>query len=143
MADALARIDAREGLAGVLEPVAQELRAAHVVVHERVGNQLVAVSATGEGDDTPIATPAMLAGGAVAIVRGGGPADPLAVADLHERGYGALLAVPVTRDGEIVGAVELYKKPARPWSRYDVRRARLTGHHVAAAMARLAALALD
>jgi diguanylate cyclase (GGDEF)-like protein/PAS domain S-box-containing protein len=143
VAEALARIDAREGLAGALEPVAEELRAARVVVHERVGADLVAVSATGEGDDAPTATPAMLAGGAVAIVRGAGPADPLAVADLRARGYGALLAVPVTHDGEIVGAVELYQERARPWSRYDVSRARLAGHHVAAALARLAALALD
>jgi diguanylate cyclase (GGDEF)-like protein/PAS domain S-box-containing protein len=144
VADALARLSAPSELAAVLEPVAEELRAARVVVYESAGEGLVPVSATGEGDDAPpIATPAMLAGGAVALVRGVGAADPLAVADLRERGFGALLAVPVTRDGELVGSVELYQERARPWSRYDVRRARLAGHHVAAALARLSALALD
>jgi hypothetical protein len=106
-ADALGRVHAREEVADVLEPLARELDAVRVVVHERRGDALVPVSATGAGDDAPVVTPAMLAGGAVAIVRGAGPADPLAVADLRARGFGALLAVPVTRDGEIVGAVEL------------------------------------
>jgi hypothetical protein len=43
----------------------------------------------------------------------------------------------VTRDGALVGSVELYQDRAQPWSRFDVRHARLAAHHVAAALARL------
>jgi len=46
---------------------------------------------------------------------------------------GAVLTV-----GAIVGAIELYTAAPRAWSRYDLRRARTAGHHVAAALARLA-----
>jgi EAL domain-containing protein (putative c-di-GMP-specific phosphodiesterase class I) len=133
-ADALARVTSREQIAEALAPVARELRGARVVVHERAGGALAPVSAE---DLAPIATPAMLADGAVAILRGGTAADPLAVTELDARGFGALLALPVTRDGEIVAAVELYAESAVAWRRFDVRRARMAAHHVAAALARI------
>jgi diguanylate cyclase (GGDEF)-like protein/PAS domain S-box-containing protein len=134
-AEALAHVSSPEQIAEALAPVARDLRAARVVVHERAGDALVPVSAE---DLAPIATPRLLADGAVAIVRGGAAVDPLAVAELEARSYGALLAVPVTRDGEIVAAVELYAERARPWRRFDVSRARMAAHHVAAALARIA-----
>jgi hypothetical protein len=133
-ADTLERTGSREAIADALAPMADELRVTRVVVHERVGDALVPVSAE---DLAPIATPETLAEGAVAIVRGVGAPDRLAMAELEARGFGALLAVPVMRDGEIVAAVELYAEGARPWRRYDVRRARMAAHHVAAALARI------
>jgi diguanylate cyclase (GGDEF)-like protein len=139
-ADALSHLSAGSELAGALAPVAAELRAAVTVVHQRVGDRLVAVSAWGADGaaDTAaaIATPAMLADGAVALVDRPATDEP-AVAQLRARGFGSLLAVPVTRDGAIVGAIELYATAPRAWSRYDLRRARTAGHHVAAALARL------
>jgi GAF domain-containing protein len=121
--------------------VAVELRAAEMVVHQRVGDRLVAVSAWGADGPAAaapaIATPAMLADGAVAVVDRPAAADESAVSALRARGFGSLLAVPVTRDGAIVGAIELYAFAPRAWSRYDLRRARTAGHHVAAALARL------
>jgi GAF domain-containing protein len=96
-----------------------------------------------DGVLAPVATPAMLAAdGAVAVVDGAGAADPLAIAELRARGFASLLAVPVARDGRIVGSVEIYASAPRSWSRFDVRRARTVGHHVAAALARLEARAL-
>jgi EAL domain/GAF domain len=140
-AEALSHVCAGTELAAALAPVAAELRVAATVVHERVGDRLVAVSAAGRGgvpDPLPaIATAAMLADGAVALVDGPAAADERAVAQLRARGFGSLLAVPVTRDGAIVGAIELYVTAPRAWSRYDLRRARTAGHHVAAALARL------
>src|SRR4051812_44622737 len=84
-ADTLERIASREAIADALAPVAHELRATRVVVHERVGDALVAVSAE---DLAPIATPETLAEGAVAIVRGVGAPDPLAIDELKARGFG-------------------------------------------------------
>jgi diguanylate cyclase (GGDEF)-like protein/PAS domain S-box-containing protein len=145
-ADALSHVSAGAELAAALAPVSAELRAAVTVVHERVGDRLVAVSAAGRdsgaGALPAIASAAMLADGAVAVVDGPGAAsDEPALDALRARGFGSLLAVPVTRDGAIVGAIELYASGPRAWSRYDLRRARTAGHHVAAALARLAARA--
>jgi GAF domain-containing protein len=79
----------------------------------------------------------MLADGAVAVVARPGAENEPALGPLRARGFGSLLAVPVTRDGAIVGAIELYAAAPRAWSRYDLRRARTAGHHVAAALARI------
>jgi diguanylate cyclase (GGDEF)-like protein/PAS domain S-box-containing protein len=137
VAEALAQATAHDELAAAFAPLASELRATHVVVHERWGDELVPVSATGGAHGpAPVATPAMLSEGAVAIVDGPGAADPLAVAELRARGFGSVLAVPVLHDGRLAGAVEFYAGAGRVWSRFDVRQARTAGHHVAAALAR-------
>jgi diguanylate cyclase (GGDEF)-like protein/PAS domain S-box-containing protein len=133
-AEALSRVATYAGLAGALAPMIADLRAAEVVVHERDGGRFVAVS--GAGFD-PVVTPEMLAGGAVGVVDGPGAADPLALVELRASGFASLLALPVTSEGRIVGAVEIYGREARAWSRWDLRRMRTLAHHVAGALARL------
>ena len=138
VADALSQATAHDELAAALAPLAADLRATHVVVHERWDDALVPVSATG-GAHGPaaVATPAMLVDGAVAVIDGAGAPDPLAVAELRARGFGSLLAVPVLLDRSLAGAVEIYAVAPRAWSRVDIRRARTAGHHVAAALSRM------
>jgi diguanylate cyclase (GGDEF)-like protein/PAS domain S-box-containing protein len=137
VAGALSQATAHDELASAFSPLATELRATHVVVHELWGDELVPVSATGGArGPAPVATPAMLTEGAVAIVDGPGATDPLAVAELRARGFGSVLTVPVLLDGRLAGAVEFYAAEGRVWSRFDVRQARTAGHHVAAALAR-------
>ena len=143
VAEALSQATAHDQLASAFAPLATELRATHVVVHELWGDELVPVGATGGArGPAPVATPAMLTEGAVAIVDGPGATDPLAVAALRARGFGSVLAVPVLREGRLVGAVEIYAAAAHAWSRSDIRRARTAGHHVAGALARVTGLGL-
>jgi EAL domain-containing protein (putative c-di-GMP-specific phosphodiesterase class I) len=142
VAHALSRASSYDEVAAGLEPVAAEIRAEHVVIHELREGRLVAAAHTtpngsAPGDLAPVVTAGMLADGAVEMVSGTG-GDALVLAELELRGYGAVLAVPVTVGDRLVGAVEVYAAAAQPWRRYDVRRLRTAGHHVGAALARLA-----
>src|SRR4051812_16368259 len=109
LAHTLSHVASADAVAAALEPVAAELRADLVVVSERHGDALVpaGVLAGGAVADTavePVATPGALAGGAVEVVNGARDADPLAVAEVHARGFGSLLAVPIVVDGATAGA---------------------------------------
>ena len=60
-----------------------------------------------------------------------------ATADLRRRGFASLLAVPIATDGRTTAALEIYAARPRSWSRFEVRRARLVGHQLRGAIARL------
>jgi EAL domain-containing protein (putative c-di-GMP-specific phosphodiesterase class I) len=55
--------------------------------------------------------------------------DPHAVPEaanaLRARGFGSCLTLPITHGGEIVGHLEAYATEQRPWSRFQIGRARV------------------
>jgi GAF domain-containing protein len=128
-------------LGASLTPVVEELRATNAVVYERRDDSLVALGdAIGTEippDLEPIAAAALIEGRAVQVVAEAGIADPVSLAELQARGFGALLAVPIVAEGQTVGALEIYAAEPRPWSRYDVHRTRIVGHQLSAAIRRL------
>jgi hypothetical protein len=108
---------ARSGddLAAAEEPIARELRADHVVVdaYALAGDEVVQVLS---GDPT---------------------AAPADLARLATSGHRSLLRVPVTCEGAVVGALEAYRLSERPWSRFEIRCARMIAYQLGATMARL------
>jgi diguanylate cyclase (GGDEF)-like protein/PAS domain S-box-containing protein len=52
-------------------------------------------------------------------------ADPEAAAALRVHGFASRLTLPISQGGEIVGHLEAYAHDQRPWSRFQVGRARL------------------
>jgi EAL domain-containing protein (putative c-di-GMP-specific phosphodiesterase class I) len=52
-------------------------------------------------------------------------ADPDAAAALRAHGFASRLTLPISQGGEIVGHLEAYAHDQRPWSRFQVGRARL------------------
>src|SRR4051812_18843100 len=61
----------------------------------------------------------------------GDPAAPAEdVAALRALGYASRLAITVTRDGMAVARLEAYSSEERPWTRFEISRARIIGHHL-------------
>jgi GAF domain-containing protein len=57
-------------------------------------------------------------------------ADPLAVHELRARGFSSRLALPITHGGETLGYLEAYCRDERPWSRFEIGRARIITHQL-------------
>jgi GAF domain-containing protein len=57
-------------------------------------------------------------------------ADPIAAAALRALGFGSCLTLPITRGGELVGHLEAYAREQRPWSRFQIGRARVIGYQL-------------
>jgi GAF domain-containing protein len=51
--------------------------------------------------------------------------DPEAAAALQAHGFASRLTLPISHGGEVVGHLEVYAHDQRPWSRFQVGRARL------------------
>jgi diguanylate cyclase (GGDEF)-like protein/PAS domain S-box-containing protein len=70
-----------------------------------------------------------------------GAADPIvAEVDRGVRGSSARLLLPLRCGGEDVGELELLRGADRPWSRDEVRHARILGHQLAGTVARVTAV---
>ena len=52
-------------------------------------------------------------------------ADPEAARTLRALGFGSCLTLPITYGGELVGHLEVYAVEQRPWSRFQIGRARV------------------
>jgi diguanylate cyclase (GGDEF)-like protein/PAS domain S-box-containing protein len=59
-------------------------------------------------------------------------ADPAAAAVLRALGFGSCLTLPITRAGVLVGHLEAYARTQRPWSRFQIGRARVIGYQLGA-----------
>jgi hypothetical protein len=61
-------------------------------------------------------------------------ADPDAVAALHALGYGSRLTVPIVRDGVPIARLDAYARSPRPWTRFEIGRARIVARHLGAVL---------
>ena len=59
-------------------------------------------------------------------------ADPGAASALRASGYGSCLTLPITHGGEIVGHLEALAVQQRPWSRFQIGRARVLCYQLGA-----------
>jgi GAF domain-containing protein len=118
----LSRARRPEDLDAVLGPIARDLHADSVVL---AWPEESAAAPPAEG----VALEQVLAGdtGADAVER----------AALVARGYRSLLRMPICCEDRVVGALEAYSRDERPWSRFEIRRARMIAHQLGAAVERV------
>jgi GAF domain-containing protein len=64
-------------------------------------------------------------------------ADADAVGALHAQGYRSSLSLPLVHRGATLASLRAYRRTERPWSRFEVRRARLISHQLAAVLERI------
>ena len=105
-----------DDLAAAREPVARELHADRVVLRT---------------------TSDALTREVVQVLAGDPSAPPAEVARLLADGYGSLLRVPVSCEGVVQGALDVYRAREQPFSRFEIRRARMIAHQLGATLARL------
>ncbi len=78
-----------------------------------------------QADEVRLVGPRAGHDGATQVLLDDPGADPDAASALHAEGFASRLTVPITQGGEIVGHLEAYARDQRPWSRFQVGRARL------------------
>ncbi len=110
LAARLAEVSSPGELAGCLTAIAGELHADEVRIVEP------------DADDTRPFTTELLAGDPTAA--------PEQVAALRARGYGSRLALTVMSDRAPIAVLEAYSRRERPWTRFEIGRARIIGHHL-------------
>jgi diguanylate cyclase (GGDEF)-like protein/PAS domain S-box-containing protein len=106
----------RDDLAAAAAPIARELRADRVELET---------------------APADLTEEVVQLLAGDGGAGP-EIDRLTRSGYRSLLRVPVSCEGVVVATLEAYRESELPWSRFEIRRARMIAYQVGATITRLA-----
>ena len=118
----LSRARRPEDLTEALTPIAGDLHADHVVLS---GPERAPCPLDGDGP------------GVLQVLAGDAGADPEERAALVALGYRSLLRMPVCCEDSVVGALEAYSVEERPWSRFEVRRARMIAHQLGAAVERV------
>jgi GAF domain-containing protein len=64
------------------------------------------------------------------LLAGDPDANHLAVHELRARGFSSRLALPITHDGQTLGYLEACCRDERPWSRFEIGRARIITHQL-------------
>ena len=129
----LAALATHDGLADVLEMVQRELRCEHIVVHERYAGDDVR-HGSGRSTAEDLIHDVLSDGRAHQAVINAGEHGTTA---LHELGLACMLAVPITCEDRLVGVLELGRVSLRPWSRFELRQARLIAHHLGSTLERV------
>ncbi len=135
----LSRTTDHHALVDALDPIATELRADLVVVLRRpAGTDELRVLTTGEPVRSASGALATLDSGQIVQVLAGDPmADAGETAMLAARGFRSLLRLPIVCEAETIGILEAYSRGDRPWSRFEIRRARIISHQLGAALERI------
>jgi diguanylate cyclase (GGDEF)-like protein/PAS domain S-box-containing protein len=115
----LSRARRPEDLQAALAPIAGDLHADHVVLSAPDG-----------------AVPGLDVG-VLQVLAGDGGADADEREALVTLGYRSLLRMPVCCEDRVVGSLEAYCREERPWSRFEIRRARMIAHQLGAAVERV------
>jgi GAF domain-containing protein len=118
----LSRARGADDLEAALGPIARDLHADHVVLlqHDAGDDEL-------DFERVPL----------LQVLAGDASADPAERAALEALGYRSLLRMPVCCEDRVVGALEAYSRDERPWSRFEIRRARMISHQLGAAVERV------
>ncbi len=133
------------GLDEAVRAVAAELGADDVIVSLVEGAELVVVNGTGpdrRGDrlriaDYPEARRALRHQSAAQIHVTDPEADPAQVDLLRRRGYRSLLILPASCAGRTIGLLEAYSVTGRPFSRFEIGRARIIALQLGATLERI------
>jgi EAL domain-containing protein (putative c-di-GMP-specific phosphodiesterase class I) len=114
-------------------------------VIDRDGVPAVEVCAGGHWDsdrvyelrDYPATAQALATNEALQVLVSDPAADAAELRLLARHSYGALLLVPLVRQGRPVGLMEAFSPDERPWSRRQIRLARAVGHQLAVTLPHL------
>ena len=117
----LSRARRADDLDAALEPIARDLNADRVVLTQ-----------IGDGDEATVRL------GMVQVLASDPTASVEERASLAALGYRSLLRLTVSCEDRVVGALEAYSRDERPWSRFEIRRARMIAYQLGAAVERVA-----
>jgi GAF domain-containing protein len=128
----------------VLEPTRHLLQAdqAAISILDEEGASLQAVLVDGGAMDEetyllaeyPETEKAMASGEAVQVLASDVSADPAELRMMAELGYRSMLMVPLLAGGQSMGVLELFSSRERPWTRAQIRCARILGYQIASVM---------
>lgn len=145
LAALLSRSTSYEDLDAAMQAIAEELRCEAIDLSVIDEGELVMLGRTGPDmalqrfaiADYPL-TRHVLETGEVAQVLAGDPeADPGEVAVLAELGFRSLLMLPVSCAGRTIGLLEAFAAEERPWTRFEIRRARIISYGLGAVLERV------
>ena len=131
LAARLAMADSAGDLQAVLGPIARELHAD--AVRLATPHEILAEPATGWDAEAAAAVPARSHVEQALLNDPELPAP--AAAALAAHGYRSRLLVPVHSRGTVLGTLEAYSIEERPWSRFEIRRARIIANALGGALA--------
>lgn len=132
-------------LTGALDALTREIHADHVLVSEIDGHELVEIGASGPmtfGEryriaEFPATVRVLRTMDAVQIFDGDPDADPAELELLRQEGYRSLLMLPVICGADTIGLFEAFSVEQRPWSRFQLSRARILCLQLGAALERI------
>ena len=134
---------ARDGndLIAAAAPIARELRADQVLIHrlDPIAGTLTQLTPA-PAHQTPLGNRALArlsAQEVVQVLAGDLTASPDDLERLAAAEQRSQLRLPVTCQGTVVGMLEAYRATERPWSRLEIRCARMIAHQLGAALERL------
>jgi len=143
LAEQLSRAVGPADLEDALEPIAQELAADAIALFVLDGDELRGYGACS------LPPPRLLAasrGRAVEVLAGerftqllaGDAGAPEETDWLVSRGFHSRMTVPIVQGGATIGVLEARCRAERPWSRFEIRCARIVAHQLGAAIERSA-----
>jgi GAF domain-containing protein len=81
--------------------------------------------------DYPETARAMESGEAVQVLASDGSSDPSELEVMGAYGFRSMLMVPLMAGGQSMGVLELFSEIERPWTRAQIRCARILGYQLA------------
>jgi diguanylate cyclase (GGDEF)-like protein/PAS domain S-box-containing protein len=140
----ISRVTDRDALRAVLEPARHLLQAdqAAISILDEEGDSLQAVIVDGGTLDEetyvvvdyPETEKAMDSGEAAQVLASDSSADSSELRMMAELGYRSMLMVPLLASGRSMGVLELFSTEERPWTRAQIRCARILGYQIALVM---------
>ena len=141
----LSRATSYTDLTQAMQAIAEELRSDEIYLSARSGADLIVIGRTGPeltGERYAVSefplTERVLEEDIVAQVLASDPsADPSERKMMLDLGHRSLLMLPVCCAGQSIGLLEAFAREDRPWSRFDIRRARIISFQVGAVFERI------
>jgi len=141
----LSRATSYADLAHAMAAIAEELRSDEVDVSAISGPELVMIGRHGPDptleryliDEYPLTKHVLEHGGVAQVLAGAPDADAAELRVMNAIGYSSLLMLPVSCAGVTIGLLEAYATEERPWSRFEIRRARIISHQLGAVLERV------
>lgn len=129
----------------VVDAICAELGADEVSISIVDGDELVSIGRSGpdrEEDhyriaDFPATEGLLREQGSVQVHVNDPEADPAEVAVMEELGYRSMLMLPVACAGRAIGILEAFSSAGRPFSRFEIGRARIIALQVGATLERI------
>jgi EAL domain-containing protein (putative c-di-GMP-specific phosphodiesterase class I) len=132
-------------LAGAADAIQQELGADDLLISLIDGPELVVVGAGGPDrlearyvvDDFPQTAELLRRKDSAQVLVSDPEADAEEVRVLEKLGYASVLMLPICCAGRTIGLLEAYSRQERPWSRFEIGRARIIALQLGATLERI------